>query len=180
VPTARLILATNNRPRFSDRSGGLWRRMILMPFRITIGENDPGRVFGMDKPSWWESSGELPGILNWALAGLDRLRQQGRFTQSQVCEEALAEYRTENNPARMFLLERCREDPEGQAPCGELYQAYRTWCHGNGYSPLADRSFGKEVRRVFPKAERREIGPRGSRLYAYCGLAADKLNDFAG
>ncbi len=101
VPTARLILATNNRPRFSDRSGGLWRRMILIPFRITIAENDPGRVFGMDKPEWWEASGELPGVFNWALAGLDRLRQQDRFTQSQVCEQALADYRTENNPARI-------------------------------------------------------------------------------
>jgi putative DNA primase/helicase len=30
MPTARLVLATNNRPRFSDRSGGLWRRLLLM------------------------------------------------------------------------------------------------------------------------------------------------------
>ncbi len=176
VPSARLVLATNNRPRFSDRSGGLWRRMILMPFRIVIADNDSGRIFGMDKSAWWESSGELPGILNWALAGLDRLRRQDRFTKSQVCEQALAEYRTENNPARMFLLDTCNESPESQTPCGELYRSYRNWCNDNGYSPLADRSFGKEVRRVFPKAERREIGGRGSRFYAYCGLAADGLN----
>jgi P4 family phage/plasmid primase-like protien len=76
LPTARLILACNNRPRFSDRSSGLWRRMILMPFRVTIAEDDPGRVFNMDKPEWWIESGELPGILNWAFAGLDRLRRQ--------------------------------------------------------------------------------------------------------
>jgi putative DNA primase/helicase len=173
VPTARLVLATNNRPRFSDRSGGLWRRMILMPFRVTIAENDPGRIFGMDKPTWWEASGELPGVFNWALAGLDRLRRQDRFTKSKICEEALAEYRTENNPARLFLSETCGESPGDQTPCGELYQAYRKWCVSNGYSPLADRSFGKEVRRVFPKVERREIGGRGSRIYHYCGLRAD-------
>jgi P4 family phage/plasmid primase-like protien len=170
VPTARLVLATNNRPRFSDRSGGIWRRMILMPFRVVIAENDPGRILGMDKPEWWVLSGELPGMLNWSLTGLDRLCRQNRFTRSEVCEQALAEYRTENNPARMFLLEMCRETPEGQVPCGELYKAYRAWCNANGYSPLADRMFGKEVRRVFSKVERREVGPRDSRLYAYCGL----------
>jgi putative DNA primase/helicase len=175
LPTARLVLATNNRPRFSDRSGGLWRRMILMPFRVTIAENDPSRVFGMDKAAWWKSSGELPGIFNWALTGLDRLRRQDRFTQSQVCEQALAEYRTENNPARMFLSETCHELPEGQTPCAKLYHAYSEWCGANGYSPLASASFGKEVRRLFPKAERREIGPRGSRIHTYCGLAADGL-----
>ena len=180
VPTARLVLATNNRPRFSDRSGGLWRRMILMPWRVVIAADDPGRIFGMDKPDWWVASGELPGIFNWALAGLDRLRRNNRFTRSEICEQALAEYRTENNPARMFLLESCREAPEGQAPCGELYQAYRRWCEGNGYSPLADRSFGKEVKRVFTKAERREVGGRGSRAYCYCGIDAAGLSGFAG
>jgi P4 family phage/plasmid primase-like protien len=171
TPTARLVLSTNNRPRFSDRSGGLWRRMILMPFRVAIAEDDPTRVFGMDKPDWWVASSELPGMFVWALAGLDRLRLQNRFTRSEVCDQALGEYRTENNPARMFLLDSCREAPEGQAPCGELYKAYRDWCNANGYSPLADRSFGKEVRRVFTKAERRQIGPRESRRPTYyCGI----------
>lgn len=176
APSARLTFSTNNRPRFTDRSGGLWRRMILFPFRVAIDENDPSRVRGMDKPQWWQSSGELPGMFNWSLAGLHRLRQQKQFTRSHVCEHALAEYRIESNPARIFLLDRCRESPDGQTPCGELYQAYRTWCQASGYSPLADRTFGKEVKRVFPKAERREIGPRGCRAYCYCGVAADRLN----
>ena len=177
VPTARLVLATNNRPRFSDRSGGLWRRMILMPFRIVIGADDPSRVYGMDKPAWWESSGELPGIFNWALIGLDRLRRQDRFTASKVCEAAIAEYRTENNPARMFLAETCNESPGSETPCGQIYQASRAWCQSSGYSPLADRSFGKEVRRVFPNAERREIRGDGARFYVYLGIVTNPLGE---
>lgn len=175
LPTARLVLATNNRPRFSDRSGGLWRRMILMPFRVTIGENDPARVRGMDKPKWWEESGELPGMLNWALAGLDRLRHQGHFTLSRVCEEALAEYRTENNPARMFLTEGYEAKDGCVTLCGVLFEAYRDWCNVRGYSPLADRSFGKEIRRVFTKVERRERKkgePGEGRDYVYAGVKA--------
>lgn len=65
-PTAKLVFASNNRPRFSDKSGGLWRRMILMPWRVTIPENE--RVRGMDTPGWWQDQGELPGILLWAIA----------------------------------------------------------------------------------------------------------------
>ena len=68
APTARLILSTNNRPRFSDRSGGLWRRMILLPFNREVPEGE--RVLGMDKPVWWQESGELSGMLNWAIAEL--------------------------------------------------------------------------------------------------------------
>jgi phage/plasmid-associated DNA primase len=144
--------------------------MILMPFRVTIAADDPGRVRGMDKPAWWVASGELPGILNWALAGLDRLRRQNRFTTARVCEEAHAEYRTESIPARIFLTESCCEKPGGQVSCLLLYQAYGRWCQDRGYSPLADRGFGKEVARVFPKAERKKVGPRDNRVYCYCGI----------
>src|SRR5205807_310610 len=80
MPTARLVLATNNPPRFSDKSDGVWRRLILLPLNVTIAEEE--RVYGMDKREWWEASGELPGILNWALEGFDRLRLQGGFTRS--------------------------------------------------------------------------------------------------
>jgi hypothetical protein len=76
----------------------------------------------------------------------------------------------------MFLWETCHESADSQTPCGPLYQAYRTWCQSHGYCPLADRSFGKEVKRVFPRAERREIGGRASRQYVYCGVAADGLS----
>ena len=35
-PTARLMLATNTLPPFADRSGGVWRRLMILPFRVTI------------------------------------------------------------------------------------------------------------------------------------------------
>ena len=176
VPTARLVLATNNRPRFSDRSAGVWRRMILMPFRVTIAADDPGRVFGMDKPAWWVASGELPGILNWALAGLERLRRQDRFSTSQVCEQALAEYRTENNPARLYLTETCQEAPLGRVDSGELYAAYRRWCEVNNFTPLASTTFGKEVKRVFPKSRPGKSGPKGGQRPCYRGIYSPALD----
>ena len=35
-PTARLVLATNNAPQFSDKSDGIWRRMLLLPWAIKV------------------------------------------------------------------------------------------------------------------------------------------------
>jgi putative DNA primase/helicase len=74
-PTARLVLSTNNRPRFRDRSAGLWRRMILVPFRVMIPSDrqDPQLKEKLKQ--------ELPGILLWALEGLQRLRRNERFTE---------------------------------------------------------------------------------------------------
>jgi putative DNA primase/helicase len=172
VPTARLIIATNNRPRFTDRSDGIWRRMILMPFRVTIAENDPDRVHGMDKPEWWEASGELPGIFLWSLVGLACLNENKRFTRSQLCEQGLADYRKQSNPARTFLTENCRDDdPTAGVVCQSLYKKYCDWCTDRGYRHLADHSFGREVKREFRRVERRQV----SRIWTYCGLSLNDL-----
>jgi P4 family phage/plasmid primase-like protien len=168
IPTAKLVLSTNNRPRFSDRSGGLWRRMVLLPLRVTIPK--PDRVKNMDKPWWWVESGELPGIFNWAVEGLRHLQQHGDFVEPSLCRDALEEYRTENNPARAFLEETCQADPEGVVRSEDLYRTYRDWCTANGYYPLGSRAFGKEVVRVFRDVKRVQRGTRDNRFWAYCGL----------
>ena len=167
-PTAKLIFASNNRPRFSDKSGGLWRRMILMPWRITIPEAE--RVFGMDSPQWWQDQGELPGILHWAIAGLWQFEQQGGFTKSAVCEAALSEYRAESNPARLFLEERFHFDPESWMVCEDVYLPYAAWSKANGFMALSASSFGHEVRRAFPLVERRKKLIGSDRSQCYFGL----------
>ncbi len=177
MPTARFILSANNRPRFSDRSGALWRRMMIVQFGVTIPEEE--RIIGMDKPEWWDRSGELPGIFWWAVLGLHRLRRQGGFTESEKSKAAVAEYREETNPARAFLHE-CCEDGTGDAAAvfsSTLYDAYCRWCKSHGYHSLGEATFGKEVLRVFPNAEKRRFGGKGSRQYGYAGVCLTEQND---
>jgi P4 family phage/plasmid primase-like protien len=176
-PTARLILCANNRPRFSDRSGALWRRMIVVPFNETIQDHE--RVDGMDNPDWWIKSGELPGIFWWAVLGLHRLRQNGKFTISDESKKAVEEYRTETNPARSFLLDCCESDGDASksVECSSLYSAYCGFCKSRGYHPLGEATFGKEVIRTFPSAFRKRIGPRGQRKYSYLGMCLCETND---
>jgi len=165
VPTARLMIACNIRPRFNDRSDGVWRRMILMPFQIQIPEEE--RIIGMDKAWWWEQSGELPAIFNWALLGLARLRSQPSFTKSRLVERAKEEYREEMNPARMFLKEYLEPSQSGLIPTKVLYQFYCDWISENGYRPLSEKQFGREVRRCFPSCVRNRTGVRGNQNYCY-------------
>ncbi|MFC1475816.1 phage/plasmid primase, P4 family [Candidatus Zixiibacteriota bacterium] len=164
-PTARLVLSTNNRPRFSDRSSGLWRRMILLPFGVVIPEERQDRCLAARLRQ------ELPGIFQWAIAGLRRLRAQGHFTTAQVCNEAIEDYRVESNPARQFLLENVVETPEDLVSCGTLYRHYRKWCDDSGYRALGNCTFGKEVMRLFPRTRVRRLGSRGERERHYEGIA---------
>lgn len=151
-PTARLMIGTNNRPRFSDKTDGIWRRMILIPWRIQIPVEE--RIHGMDSVRYWQDLGELPGILQWALLGLRRLRRQGRFTESDLCNTSREAYKAENNPAREFLMDNFRADQYGFIPTMEIYKKYTEWCQANGYKSMGNRMFGREVNRVFPHSER--------------------------
>jgi P4 family phage/plasmid primase-like protien len=171
APSARLVLATNNRPRFSDRSNGVWRRLLLVPFDVVISPDE--QVAGMDKPPWWIDSGELSGMLNWALEGLKRLRANRHFTQPAACVKVLEEYRTEVNPARAFLLAHCEKGEDSRIGKARLYRLYANWCEKNGHrNPLSAMLFGKEVNRIFPEVKNGKLQSTfgEGRVDAYLGL----------
>jgi putative DNA primase/helicase len=172
TPTARLIVSTNVRPRFMDRSSGIWRRMILVPWRVVVSEED--KVLGMDEIEWWENSGELPGIFNWAIRGLFRLRRQRRLTQPRVCLDAMRDYQLEVNPTKLFFEENLIATDEGDyLKCGDLFEHYKQWAIDRNYRPVSDRTFGRELQRHFPSVQRklrRSITNSQDRFYVYMGV----------
>jgi putative DNA primase/helicase len=168
LPTARLMICCNQRPRLSDRSDGVWRRM--MPVYMVVQISDDERVVGMDKSAWWQQQGELPGIFLWALRGLARLHTQGRFTEPAAVKENLDDYKSEMNPARMFLEEHVEESPPDVIRSSVLYDFYSRWATRSGYRPLSERQFFKEVKRKFKRIIRKYSGPRNERFWCYEGI----------
>jgi putative DNA primase/helicase len=160
-PTARLVLATNNPPSFSDRTDGLWRRMLLLRCDVTIPEAE--RIAGMDSESYWRDAGELPGILIWALCGLRQLRDAGRFIIPESCQSEVNRLRADCNPAKRFLQETYEAGPPDRDidKC-QVYERYRQWCKDNGHLPLASNKLAVEVFRTFPavRATKRTTSPR--------------------
>lgn len=142
--------------------------MLLVPWLVEIKDHE--KVPNMDKAWWWERQGELPGMLNWALVGLGRLRQQGRFTESVVGNSALEDYRDESNPAREFLKEHFRPS-ESSIRCSLVYHFYCKWCLATGHKPFGDRVFGREVKRVFKDCERKRVRHGEMLHWNYAGVA---------
>lgn len=155
VPTARLMVSCNELPKIKDRSQGIWRRMLLIDWQVVIA--DGRKIRNMDKAEWWEASGELPGIFNWAVQGLGRLRKQGHFTESAESKNAIIEYQRDSNSAKHFLTEFITEVGAGDADfirTNEIYRLYVLWAREAGLYPLARNTFGKEIGRTFKKARR--------------------------
>ena len=168
TPTARLMIACNNLPRLSDRTEGIWRRMLMIPWRVWITEDE--QIKGLDKVEWWNKSNELPGIFLWALRGLARLRRQGGFSESETMREAIEEHKNDANPTRFFLQQNIEENASGLVQTSEIYRIYKKWMEENGYRSLSERPFGKEVKRIFRKSDRIRQGTRADRYWAYEGI----------
>ena len=153
IPSARLTFATNALPQFVDRSNGLWRRILLIPFNTQILDEKKQDKRLVD-PSFWRQSGELSGIFNWGLSGLARLRKNCKFTEPQICLEAKNSYQKECNPAQSFLNDHCEASNGAELPLAPLYSLYHTHLTSNGQKPLGSPQFAKEIRKVFPDARR--------------------------
>lgn len=169
VPTAKLIFSTNSLPRFHDRSGGLWRRVKIMPFNRKV--TDSERITGMDSADWWLSKGELPGIFNWALLGLKRLREQAVFSRSEVCHQAIEEHRQECNTAMTWLREEYELQIGASIKKSDIYSAYSQHCKEYGLLPLGMPQFMKELRKAFGDIPESRPRAGGSRERYLVGIA---------
>lgn len=189
-PTAKLMIAWNTRPRIRDRTNGMWRRMLIVPF--LKGVTADRRVKGMDSHDWWIKQGEVPGILWWAVNGLERLRDQGDFTHSDVCEAATRQYREDSNPVLRFMDENLTVLPpamlaedEGKelsrrrgVRTDEAYRRYREWCEAEGNRAMSQQNFGRELARQFvrhlpgikPDEFRHQRRVGGDRFRVYVGI----------
>jgi len=113
---------------------------------------------------------ELPGIFNWALAGLRKLCARGRFPIPSASQRELAEYCLDCDPARQFLTEHYQESSYGVIATDEVYNHYLQWCQAHGYQPLNSSNFGKTIKSVFTRVEKRNLGSANKRSRFFTGL----------
>lgn len=121
-PRFKLWLAGNYKPTVKGSDHGIWRRMKLIPFTVTIPpeERDPDLERKLCE--------ELPGILNWALAGCRQWRENGyKLNEPNVIASEVAEYRSEMDVVHSWLSEFTRDDPEGEIHFGDTYKFFKSW-----------------------------------------------------
>ena len=140
---AKFIFALNSLPRVNDKTDAFYRRLLIVPFNVTIPEET--RNINLAKEILSE---ERDQIFKWSLYGLARLRDQG-FTKSKQVEEAISEYRVSNNNVLVFVNERCQLSPALQVRKSTLYEDYKDFCGESGYEALGEIKFGKQIREQF-------------------------------
>ena len=147
-PHCKLIMAANKFPRITDHSSAFYKRLILLPCdRVFEPHEQDIRLKEKLKL-------ELPGIFNWAVAGLNRLDERGYFEMTKkFMTDAIEELREESNPVDVFFKDSIavQISDENKIDKGELYKIYTEWCRINGNLPLSAVKFGQSVYAKYSK-----------------------------
>jgi putative DNA primase/helicase len=161
---ARFSILTNELPRLGDASGALTGRMILL--RLT------NSWYGREDIALTDRLlAERPGILLWAIAGWQRLRERGHFAQPDDGRELLNELHDLSSPVGAFVRDCCRTGPSYRAAVAELFAAWKTWCECQGRKePGTEAMFGRDLLAAVPTLRR--VRPRDGedRYRGYVGI----------
>lgn len=144
-PYCKLVFASNFFPSVSDSSDGFYRRILPIRFTRQFTKADE------DKDILAKFMAELPGIFNWALAGLVSLREHDGFVMSEESQMFLGEYKRHNNPVLSLVQEWCRLAEEGEdlrTGTDDMYEAYKKYCAKYGYKTMQSNNFGETLRQV--------------------------------
>jgi putative DNA primase/helicase len=168
----RFLLLANKIPNLPDASSAFVGRFVVLVFRISfLGREDRGLTASLLT--------ELPGILNRALDGRDRLAKRGRFVQPQSATDEVEVMAELGSPISAFLADCCILGENESVPHDELYRAYRDWsAHGGRDYPVTAAQFGVDLHAAMPRGlkSQRPRTDDGKRPRKYLGIGLRGAN----
>lgn len=126
TPTAVPILSTNYMPEIRGTDDGVWRRVTAISFNERFeGRKDTHRQDELKK--------ELPGILNWVIAGALDYQKNGLMVPQEVISNTEGK-RKEFDLIQGWLDERCElGDRDALLPTRDALASWSSWAKGQGY-----------------------------------------------
>ena len=141
IPSHKFWISGNHKPTVRGTDQGIWRRLRLIPFTVRIPDEkkDPALAEKL--------IAELPGILNWALAGCLQWQRRG-LVAPECVRRATDDYRREEDVIGQFLDDCTTETSAARTPTTAVYQAYELWAEREGIQPKFRLSARRLNRRI--------------------------------
>jgi putative DNA primase/helicase len=139
-PTHRIVIRGNHKPAINGTDEGIWRRLRLVPFTVSIPPEE------QDRNLLRKLEAELPGILNWALRGCLEWQADG-LRPPAVVTDAVRAYREESDTLGRFIAECCEIRGNAQVKSSALFKRYQEFSQAAGERWIASKDFPAEVER---------------------------------
>ena len=133
-PTFKIFMATNHKPKIRGADNGIWRRIKMIPFTVTIPEKQ------RDKTLTEKLIAENSGILNWLIQGYALWRKEG-LNEPEAIRDANEEYRMDMDAVGTFVNDCFDLDASmrWRLPNQMLYQTYIKWCNANNERVMSQK-----------------------------------------
>ncbi|WP_426614495.1 phage/plasmid primase, P4 family [Bradyrhizobium sp. McL0616] len=156
VPTFKLFIAGNHKPRLGSVDEAMRRRLLIVPFtvRIPADERDPE----LAEKLW----GERAAILRWCLDGCLQWQRDGLAAPACV-RDATDEYFRDQDTTGEWL-EDCTEDADDRAftRMADLFASWKIWCEDRNIMPGSSKALsGMLEDRGYAKRREAGTGQRG-------------------
>jgi len=139
-------MSGNGFPKIDGTDNGIWRRMLVVHWSVTIPEEERRELEEMVRDLLTEG----PGILNWIIDGAVDFLSHGLVVAPSI-RDATAKYRDDMDPVGRFAAACVRVKPGASVGAAMMYQAYQNWCHAAAQSVVLQTRFGREMAKRFTK-----------------------------
>lgn len=149
-PTCKMVFAANSMLNTRDIDNGFLRRICFVNFPVQF-VNEPKRKHERKRDPHLQDKllKELPGILNWSLAGLKSLNENEYFTNTTDQETLLNELDMVNDPVAAFIEDVIVPYPDrfkAMQSKEAIYKAYTKWCEDTNSNTMSSRWFWPRLR----------------------------------
>lgn len=121
---------------------------------------------------------ELPGILRWALEGLDRLENSGQFTSPMSSADLRDVVEASGSPIKAFVEECCEFGSDLTVEVSGLFAAWQMWNSMQGGQSYNMAHFGRQMMSAYPKLQKKQIRVGEKKPNHYIGIGL-KINQTA-
>ena len=138
MPTGKVWLRTNHRPIVTGEDDGIWRRLALLPFKVTFSAEE------CDVHLQQKLLQEREGILAWMVRGAIKWQEYGLMLSPTIRAESMA-YRKESDMLGEFLEDETLTDPSVKIGQGEVFMRWGFWCTRNGVHAGSKKGFTRKL-----------------------------------
>ena len=163
VLSVRFVIMANEIQALHDPSGALASRFLYL---VTTQDHRGGEDLSLSD----RLLTELPGIFNWALQGLRRLRERRYFVESEAGKVVREEFAKLSSPIMDYYEDCCVDDPCAEETIEDLYKVYVPWCEDNGRKRLSKKKFSTDLVAAFHHLRRGRKHVDGKRSRTVCGV----------
>ena len=172
LPYARLVFSANQPPRSNDPSHAFFRRWLVVPFGTTFETGHFERIPRDVLDARLSDPCEQSGLLNKALAVLDRVRKCG-LTETPTMKAAWTEFRAITDPLTVWLENNVVENPDAHVTKVALLKAFNDAARANGGNLMTANSFNRALLRSKTSVQSAQRGEKREWVWLGIGLKSD-------